>query len=549
MIGNSLGPVDRTVSILIDKSYPIIKAVYENLEAITNTSTYLISIQTIAENLEEIQKVQEAAEQLIYINNNSEVFQDIYENLEAIKKIDDELYYLKAIYQNIDDLLKINQLAEEVAAAKELVLQKEQELLTLSATYFTPQVSSTGILSWTNTGNLTNPTPVDIMGPPGPQGPQGKQGIQGIQGIQGEKGDPGTGLALIAEYESLEALEEAHPTGVLGDAYFVGGRVIYWDTEAGKWADAGPIRGPQGERGPQGVQGIQGEQGIQGIQGEKGNPGAVYIPTVNSQGVLSWTNNGNLENPVNFDFKTQLGFKALAFKDKVSVSDLESSIDLGTYTDDSSSSVVTFTQPKIPNEKLTAFKGVLGQLVIGQTDNRIYYLDGIITGGNKLAYYSELIAKETSLTAAIESVNTSLIAANNNIQTLTSGLQTTNSNLETADTNITNLESNKVNKTDLASESAKGIIQLATDTEVKAGTDNTKAITPLKLFTNFLSLTSAQTLTDDIKNIILEKLGVLQALRDLITENGGTLPNTESNSENQTQAASLSSSDPWSELN
>ena len=45
--------------------------------------------------------------------------------------------------------------------------------------YYTPSVSKDGILSWTNSGNLSNPDPVNIKGP------------QGDQGIKGEKGDIG----------------------------------------------------------------------------------------------------------------------------------------------------------------------------------------------------------------------------------------------------------------------------------------------------------------------------------------------------------------------
>lgn len=47
---------------------------------------------------------------------------------------------------------------------------------------FTPYVSNVGVISWTNDGDLDNPTPVNIMGP---------QGEQGIQGEQGPQGDPG----------------------------------------------------------------------------------------------------------------------------------------------------------------------------------------------------------------------------------------------------------------------------------------------------------------------------------------------------------------------
>ena len=57
------------------------------------------------------------------------------------------------------------------------------------------------------------------------------------------------------------------------------------------------IRGPQGPQGDRGEQGIQGETGSQGIQGERGPQGYTFTPQVSSSGVLTWTNNGGLANP------------------------------------------------------------------------------------------------------------------------------------------------------------------------------------------------------------------------------------------------------------
>lgn len=42
-----------------------------------------------------------------------------------------------------------------------------------AGTTFTPSVSSAGVISWTNDGDLPNPEPVNIMGPQGAQGPMG----------------------------------------------------------------------------------------------------------------------------------------------------------------------------------------------------------------------------------------------------------------------------------------------------------------------------------------------------------------------------------------
>lgn len=94
---------------------------------------------------------------------------------------------------------------------------------------FIPNVSSDGIISWSNDKNLPNPTPVNIKGAKGEKGSQGQKGDKGEQGIQGVKGD-------------------------------------------------------KGDRGERGLQGIQGMQGVQGKQGEKGQDG--YTPI---KGVDYWT--------------------------------------------------------------------------------------------------------------------------------------------------------------------------------------------------------------------------------------------------------------------
>lgn len=57
--------------------------------------------------------------------------------------------------------------------------------------YFTPTVNANGDLSWTNNGDLENPTTVNIKGPKGDVGPKGDTGVQGPQGLQGPKGDIG----------------------------------------------------------------------------------------------------------------------------------------------------------------------------------------------------------------------------------------------------------------------------------------------------------------------------------------------------------------------
>lgn len=57
--------------------------------------------------------------------------------------------------------------------------------------YWKPSVSSSGVLSWTNSTSETTPTAVNIKGPKGDKGDKGDRGPQGPQGPQGPTGPQG----------------------------------------------------------------------------------------------------------------------------------------------------------------------------------------------------------------------------------------------------------------------------------------------------------------------------------------------------------------------
>lgn len=99
--------------------------------------------------------------------------------------------------------------------------------------YFSPAMSKDGWLSWQNNGGLSNPEPVNLIGP---QGAPGQTGSPGPQGEPGPTGPPG-------------------PQG-----------------EKGETGETGP-QGPQGIQGPIGPQGEQGTQGEPGPEGPQGPPG------------------------------------------------------------------------------------------------------------------------------------------------------------------------------------------------------------------------------------------------------------------------------------
>ena len=76
-----------------------------------------------------------------------------------------------------------------------------------AGTTFTPAVSDSGVLSWTNDGGKENPASVSIKGPQGepgqtgstgPQGPQGETGPRGPQGEQGPTGPAGSDASVTS---------------------------------------------------------------------------------------------------------------------------------------------------------------------------------------------------------------------------------------------------------------------------------------------------------------------------------------------------------------
>lgn len=98
-----------------------------------------------------------------------------------------------------------------------------------------------------------------------PAGKDGVDGKDGIDGVNGKDGAPGK-------------------DGVDGkDGYTPVKGVDYFD-------------GVNGKDGKDGIDGAPGEDGVDGKDGEKGDTGTTFIPSV-TDGVISWTNDGGLNNP------------------------------------------------------------------------------------------------------------------------------------------------------------------------------------------------------------------------------------------------------------
>lgn len=102
-----------------------------------------------------------------------------------------------------------------------------------------------------DTGPQGNTGPVGPAGPQGPTGPQGDTGDTGPIGPTGPAGADGTSFTIMGVYDSLLALQQAHPTGELGEAYQAGEEIYIW-TENNQWESIGALQGPTGPTGPTG---------------------------------------------------------------------------------------------------------------------------------------------------------------------------------------------------------------------------------------------------------------------------------------------------------
>lgn len=156
----------------------------------------------------------------------------------------------------------------------------------------------------------------NIIGPQGPQGPQGEKGDvgpvgpQGPQGEKGEQGNDGTSLNILGTKESEADLPLSAEKN---DAYLINGEM--WVFDGTNWNNAGKIQGPQGPQGPIGPQGPKGDPGPQGEKGEvgdagpKGDKGTTFIPSVDADGNISWSNTDGIANPETVNIKGPKGDK------------------------------------------------------------------------------------------------------------------------------------------------------------------------------------------------------------------------------------------------
>ena len=162
----------------------------------------------------------------------------------------------------------------------------------------------------------------NIIGPQGPQGPVGPQGSKGDPGPQGIKGDPGEkgeqGIQGLKGDTGLQGPQgPVGPKGEQGDAGVRGITFtpvvdsrgnISWSNDGGlENPQTVNITGPQGDTGAKGDTGPRGEKGEAGDAGPKGDKGTTFVPSVDTDGNISWSNTDGITNPETVNIKGPKG--------------------------------------------------------------------------------------------------------------------------------------------------------------------------------------------------------------------------------------------------
>ena len=111
MRGNVLGPVDKTVNVLIDRSYPVVKEVFKNLDLIKSAYDNRDAIRAVYENIPSIENIGEAAGHL----------NRIYQSIDRLDNIQANLLSILEVYNKLEDIQKASEIADKIDSVSEQI--------------------------------------------------------------------------------------------------------------------------------------------------------------------------------------------------------------------------------------------------------------------------------------------------------------------------------------------------------------------------------------------------------------------------------------------
>lgn len=180
---------------------------------------------------------------------------------------------------------------------------------------FTFDIDENGVLSISQNGKVIQK--FDIRGPEGKPGANGMPGQNGAPGQKGQDGAPGQpgqdGAPGEKGQDGAPGKDGAPgPEGKQGPTGPKGEDADLWKpqiSEDGNYLVFVNQKGEKSERFK--IRGVKGDTGSEGPQGVPGPAGPVFIPSVNADGDLSWSNNGGseLKNPPTRNIKGDKGDK------------------------------------------------------------------------------------------------------------------------------------------------------------------------------------------------------------------------------------------------
>lgn len=156
-----------------------------------------------------------------------------------------------------------------VNKAVENAVKKAVESGAFDGTTFYPNVSASGVISWTNDRGYKNPAPVNIKGKDGKDGYTPIKGVDYFDGKDGANGLNGKdGADGLNGKDGKDGISATHNWN---------GTILTISSASG--TSSADLKGEQG------LQGIQGPAGPQGEKGERGEPGAPGVSDLSGDGV------------------------------------------------------------------------------------------------------------------------------------------------------------------------------------------------------------------------------------------------------------------------